>query len=52
MDKLCFYGYIFGWLVTTVALVQEKTTADIYASAIAAIAWPVLICARILKKIL
>lgn len=41
--------YVFCWLVTGAALVERMTAKDVAASYVAALAWPVLIPAGLLR---
>jgi hypothetical protein len=41
--------YVFCWLVTGAALVESLTAKDVAASYFAALAWPVLIPAGLLR---
>lgn len=45
-------AYAFGWLVVGSALVESVDRRDIAASFIAALAWPVMLPARILRRLL
>lgn len=44
-------AYVFMCIVTFAAIVEELETGDIIASFVFAAAWPVLIPARILRRI-
>lgn len=45
-------AYVFGWLVVGSALVESPDRRDIAASFIAALAWPVMVPARLLRRLI